>query len=49
VAEKKPHHEERHNLYSSPNDVSVIKLEEDERENTLVHVYQVWKAYRISV
>jgi hypothetical protein len=36
--------EERHNLYSSSNDVRVIKLKEDERENTLVHMYQVRKA-----
>jgi hypothetical protein len=30
--------EERHNLYYSLNYVRVIKLKEDERENTLVHM-----------
>ena len=46
---KKMNDEERHNLYSSSNDVSVIKLKEDEGENTLVHMYQVRKTKGISV
>jgi hypothetical protein len=41
--------EDRHNLNSSSNDVRVIKLKADERENTLVHVYQVRKTWGISI
>jgi len=45
VAEnKKLKDEVRHNLYSPSNDVRVIKLKEDERENTLVYMYQVGQA-----